>query len=122
MVLMWTDMLIDGLPSELREDLARLDDVIYSPGYDPAARWANLLAAARVTGDDRSCEALLASIPQGQAAGYARTHVTLVAGVFNRLADAVRGAAEQGHPDAQWLQELTAAFTGRQGEHHGLEM
>lgn len=112
MILMWTDMLIDASGPAERDDLAQLDDAIYAPGYDPAVRWANLLAAARVKGDDRVCEALLAAIPRGEAGGYARTYVSLIAAAFNGAADAIRAAAEQGDPGAvEW-----AALMRGQGE------
>jgi hypothetical protein len=118
MILMWTDMLIDATGPAGRDDLAQLDDAIYAPGYDPADRWANLLAAARVTGDDRACEALFAGLPHGQTAGYAHTYVTLVAAAFNGIADAIRAAAEHGDPGAQ---EWAALMQG-QGERQDVQI
>jgi hypothetical protein len=118
MILMWSDMLIDATGPAGRDDLAQLDDAIYAPGYDPADRWANVFAAARVKGDDRACEALLAGIPQDQAAGYAHTYVTLIAATFNGIADAIRAAAEQGDPGAQ---EWAALMQG-QGEHQDVQI
>jgi hypothetical protein len=118
MILMWTDMLIDATGPAERDDLAKLDDAIYATGYDPAHRWANLLAAARATGDDRACEALLAALPHDQAAGYAHTYVTLVAAAFNGIADAIRAAAEQGDPGAQ---EWAALMQG-QGERQDVQI